>query len=148
MNNLRLFPDLSITNIVSSFGSDYSGVGDIWSLIFGVFMLIVVAVLLLIIVPMCLVFRKAGRGWWEAIIPFYNMYVLTVITGKPWWVIFGFFIPFVNWIVPIYLYYHLSKRFGYGILFTFGLVFLPFIFLPILGFGSSLYTKPEIEGVL
>jgi hypothetical protein len=148
MNNLRLFPDLSITNIVSSFGPHYSGVGDIWSLIFGVFMLIVVAALLLIIVPMCLVFRKAGRGWWEAIIPFYNMYVLTVITGKPWWVIFGFLIPFVNWIVPIYLYYHLSKRFGYDILFTFGLVFLPFIFLPILGFGSSLYTKPEIEGVL
>jgi hypothetical protein len=102
-------------------------------------------IIILVVVPMCLIFRKAGRQWWEAIIPFYNMYILTIITGQPWWLIIGFFIPMINWVVVIYLYYHVSKRFGFDIPFTIGLVFLPFIFFPILGFGSALYTAPEIK---
>lgn len=101
--------------------------------------------ILAIIVPMCLIFKKAGREWWEAIVPFYNLYVLTIIIGQPWWLLIGFFIPFVSWIVSIYFSYHLSKRFGFDVPFTIGLVILPFIFLPILAFGSALYTQPEIK---
>lgn len=101
---------------------------------------IFLVLLLTIIVPMCLIFRKAGRGWWEAIIPFYNLYILTIITGQPWWFLIGFFVPFVNYVVGIYLYYHLSKRFGFDIPFTIGLVLLPFIFLPVLAFGGATYT--------
>ncbi len=104
----------------------------------------IVVAIFLIIIPMCLVFVKAGRKWWEAIIPIYNLYVLTVIIGKPWCFIVGFFIPFVNFIVSVFFYYHLSKRFGHDVPFTLGLVFLPLIFLPILGYGSATYTPESI----
>ena len=73
------------------------------------------------------------------------------VAGNWWMAVFdlvvtiGFFIPFVSWIVGAYMCYHLSKRFGFDIPFTIGLVFLPFIFFPILAFGDAVYTKPEIK---
>jgi hypothetical protein len=76
---------------------------DFLSLGAGVVLTFLVALVLLFIVPFCMIFVKAGRKWWEAIIPIYNIYVLTVIIGQPWWIIFGFFIPFVNWAVGIYI---------------------------------------------
>lgn len=115
------------------------------ALSFSVTLFILAISIVLLLVPTCFVFVKAGRKWWEAIIPVYNVYVLTIITGQPWWVMLGFFIPVANWVVGVYLYYHLSKRFGYGIPFALGLVLLPFIFLPILGFGSAKYRVPGVE---
>lgn len=108
-----------------------------------IFLVIFLVLIVLLLVSMCLIFVKAGRKWWEAIIPVYNVYILTILVGQPWWIMLGFFIPIANWVVGAYLYYHLSKRFGYDIPFTIGLVFLPFIFLPILGFGPATYTPPE-----
>jgi hypothetical protein len=145
MNNLQLFPSLSITNLVSSFGIHAGQTTGSMSLFFAPFAIILFAAIVLIFIPLCLIFRKAGRAWWEALIPFYNIYVLTIITGQSWWIIFGFFLPIIGWVTTIYLYYHLSKRFGFDIPFTLGLVLLPFIFLPILGFGSALYSQPEVE---
>jgi hypothetical protein len=134
-----------MNTLLSSAAGSGSGFGSIMMLgsIVGVVMLLVLFVLILI--PFCLVFKKAGRAWWEALVPIYNTYVLTIIVGVPWWYLFGFFIPFLNWIVAIYFMYRLSKRFGFDILFTLGLVFLPFIFYPILGYGSAVYIVPETE---
>jgi hypothetical protein len=53
------------------------------------------------------------------------------------------FIPFVNIIIAIIVFNDLAKSFGKGIGFTIGLLFLSFIFLPILAFGKSKYTKIE-----
>lgn len=49
------------------------------------------------------------------------------------------FVPCVNFVVMIMLYFKLAKVFGRGMGFGFGLLFLPFIFLPILGFGDDRY---------
>jgi len=48
-------------------------------------------------------------------------------------------IPLVNLIVYIIVLIELAKRFGKGIGFALGLLFLPFIFFPVLGFGSAQY---------
>lgn len=126
-----------------SFGS--SSFGPLAMLGGGIFFGILSLFFIIMVASIILIFRKAGREWWEAIIPFYNLYILTIIVGQPWWMLLGFFIPFVNYIVGAYLYYHLSKRFGFDIPFTIGLVLLPFIFFPILAFGGAMYTKPEIK---
>jgi len=125
------------------FGSS-SAVGAMLMVFLGIFVVVILVLIVTILIPMCLIFRKAGRSWWEAIIPFYNMYVWTIITGQPWWFLILMFVPFVNYIVIIYLYYHLSKRFGFDIPFTVGLVFLPFIFFPILAWGKAVYISPEV----
>ena len=89
------------------------------------------------------IFSKAGKPGWAAIIPFYNLYVLLEITGKPIWWIVLFLIPVVNFIAPVVvmflIYMTLAERFGRGGGTAVGLLLLPFIFAPILGFGSATY---------
>lgn len=45
----------------------------------------------------------------------------------------------MNLIVLIIVYIDLAKAFGKGVGFALGLLFLGFIFVPILGFGSAQY---------
>ena len=89
------------------------------------------------------VFEKAGRQGWEAIVPLYNLYVLTVIVRQPWWLLLLLLIPIVGFLVAAFLCYKLSESFNQGIGFTIGLVLLPFVFYPLLGFGDSQYSAPN-----
>ena len=87
-------------------------------------------------------FTKAGEPGWYAIIPILNIYTLIKIAGRPgWWVILAI-IPFVNLVVIILVMLDLAKAFGKDTGFGIGLVFLGFIFLPILAFGDSQYLGP------
>jgi hypothetical protein len=111
-----------------------------------VIIIIYLAVVVFEIAALWKVFTKAGQPGWGAIIPIYNTYLLCKIGGKPgWWVIL-FFIPLVNIVIFILLYHAVSKSFGHGGGFTVGLVLLSFIFVPILGFGSSQYRGPVPAG--
>ena len=76
------------------------------------------------------------------IIPIYNILMLLEIIGKPWWWILLLLIPGVNLIFGIWMFNLLSISFGKTEGFTVGLVLLPFIFLPILGFGDDQYRGP------
>ncbi len=99
-------------------------------------------VMILVIVALWKIFEKAGKPGWAAIIPIYNIIVLLEIVGKPLWWIILFLIPFVNIIFGIWVTNLLSKSFGKNEGFTVGLILLPFIFYPILGFGSAKYEGP------
>lgn len=94
------------------------------------------------IAAMWKVFVKAGQPGWAAIIPIYNLYIMTKIGGKPGWWVLLMLIPIVNIIFMIWLYNMISKSFGKDEGFTAGLVILGFIFWPILGFGSAKYLGP------
>jgi hypothetical protein len=61
------------------------------------------------------------------------------ICGKPLWWIILFFIPIVNIVAAILVCIALAERFGKGVGFAIGLVLLPFIFIPVLGFGDATY---------
>ncbi len=84
-------------------------------------------------------FEKAGRPGWASIIPIYNLVVFLQIIGRNPWLVLVAFIPLVNIIFFIIWYIDFAKAFGQGAGFGLGLVFLPFIFWPILGFGGSQY---------
>jgi hypothetical protein len=101
-----------------------------------------VAFAVFIIAAMWKVFEKAGQPGWAAIIPIYNIYIMTKIGGKPGiWTLFCI-IPIVNYVFMIWLTNMISKSFGKDEGFTAGLIFLGFIFWPILGFGSAKYLGP------
>lgn len=87
------------------------------------------------------VFEKAGEPGWAGIIPIYNVIVLTKIVNKPIWWALLLLIPIVNVIISIILMNRLSKSFGQGVPFTIGLIFLGFIFIPLLGFGDYKFKK-------
>ena len=91
------------------------------------------------------VFVKAGKPGWAVLIPIYNFIVLIEIVGKPtWWVIL-LFVPFVNYIILVWITNLLSKSFGKDVGFTLGLLFLGIIFFPVLGFGSAEYKGPAAK---
>jgi len=97
------------------------------------------------IASMWRVYQKAGQPGWAVIIPIYSTLVLLRIIAKPWWWILLMLIPFVDIVFAIWSVNLLSKCFGKGTGFTLGLIFLPFIFCPILGFGNAVYSKPAGE---
>lgn len=110
---------------------------------------ITIVIAVLQIIAMWKIFTKAGKPGWAAIVPIYNMVVLYQIVGmNPLFllVLIGMVIPFVNFIAAIAMFVlnilvsiKLAKAFGQGGGFAVGLIFLPFIFQLILGFGKSEY---------
>jgi hypothetical protein len=104
-----------------------------------VFWICWLAFVVLMIGAMWKIFSKAGQPGWTAIIPIVNTYFLCKVAGRPgWWVIL-MLIPFVNLIIWIILCIDVAKNFGRGAGFGVGLLLLPIIFFPILGFGSAQY---------
>jgi len=102
--------------------------------------LLYIALIVVIIAGMWKVFEKAGQPGWAAIIPFYNMYVLTCQIAKKeilWFVLM--FIPLVNIVAAIIVSIEVAKKFGKSELFGVGLALLGFIFYPMLGFGDAEY---------
>ena len=86
-------------------------------------------------------FEKAGQPGWAAIVPIYNVYILTKIAKKPGiWVLF-LFIPIVNLVIMILLSIEVARQFGKGTGFGVGLALLGFVFWPILGFGDAKYQN-------
>jgi hypothetical protein len=102
-----------------------------------IFGLIWLAVVILMIAALWKVFVKAGKPGWAAIVPIYNVIVLLEIAGKPLWWIVLMFIPLVNFVIAILVAIGIAARFGKGAGFGIGLTLLPFVFYPILGFGSA-----------
>jgi len=94
------------------------------------------------VIPYWVIFTKAGREGWPALIPIYSTYILIKVVGRPGWWLLLFLIPFVNLVVYIILMNDLSKSFGHGVGFTLGLIFLSLIFFYIVAFGSSTYRGP------
>lgn len=89
------------------------------------------------------IFEKAGKPGWAALIPFYNVIILLEIIGKPWWWLFAMiFVPLGNIIWGIWSVNLLAKSFGKNEGYTLGLILLPFIFYPMLGFGNEEYQGP------
>jgi len=105
-----------------------------------IFELILIAIA---IIGLWKLFSKAGKPGWASIIPIYNTIVMIEIAGKPIWWIFLFFIPVVNIVVSVLVMIGLAKNFGRGAGTVIGLIFLPLIFLLILGFGSAEYKAVD-----
>lgn len=122
--------------------------------IFVIVALIALAILIFLIVAQCKLFTKAGEAWWKAIIPVYNSWVETKITGLAWWwftiymglaaisgikglSVVGFGIVLISFNYN----YNLAKKFGKSNGFAFLTTILPIIGLPILAFGSAKYDK-------
>lgn len=84
------------------------------------------------------IYEKAGEDGWKALVPLLGIWTRIQITGRPWhWFIY-FFIPIVNIFCWYYTVFDLLKSFG-KTRFKHSLlgVFLPFIYLPYLGFSDK-----------
>ena len=90
------------------------------------------------------VFVKAGQPGWAILIPFYNLYVLLKIAGRPGWWLLLCLIPVVNIGIAIVVAIDVAKSFGQSTVFGVVLLFLlSVIGYLILGFGNYRYQGPS-----
>jgi len=111
----------------------------------GVLILYFIVIWIIVGIPTYFVFKKAGPNGdpaWAAFVPIYGFYILLKVVGRPGWWLVLLLIPIVNYVIIIIVYNDLSKSFGHGVGFTLGLIFLSWIFLAILAWGSSQYGGP------
>ena len=116
------------------------------ALLFGIFLIPSLIVWVISVVGMWKVYEKAGKPGWASIIPIYNVIVMLEIIGKPMIWLLLLLIPCVNIYFGIVMINLLSKSYGQSEGFTVGLIFLPFIFYPLLGFGNYRYLGPAGAG--
>lgn len=111
--------------------------GGLGAIVFGL------AITVVLIVSMWKLFEKAGKPGWGCLIPFYGHYCLFDMAFGNGWLFLLMFLPIVNFVIIIMLFFKLAKAFGKGIGFGFGLLFLSIVFLPILGLGDAEYNGPQ-----
>ncbi len=106
----------------------------------------IIAFNLFLIASAWILFVKADQPGWACLLPIYNIIVLLQMAGKPWWWLILYMIPGVSIIISILHMIALAEAFGKGAGYGIGLVFLGFIFLPILAFGDAEYSGGGWEG--
>lgn len=109
---------------------------------------ILIVILIICLVAMMRIFKKANRSGIAAIIPIYNIMIMLEIVNKAKWQIILFLIPIVNIIIYCETMFKISKSFRKTDAFAIGTVLLPFIFLPILGFSDSEYIGINKEAMM
>ncbi len=116
------------------------GGGLIAAILGGGLGLVVLALTLVVIAGMWKVFAKAGKPGWASLVPIYNLIVLLEIVGRPlWWIALFLCTGPIGWIL---VSLDLAKVFGKEIGFAIGLMLVPVVFMPMLGFGDARYLGP------
>lgn len=137
--------------------------------VIGVFALVFIV---LEIIAMWRIFKKAGKHGWAAIIPIYNQVTLFNVAGMSgWWTlaviafaILGNLAQNISYngdstsgailsiiagigslVLFIYTYIRIAKAFGKGTGFAIGLILLNPIFMMILGFGAAKYSAKALK---
>lgn len=114
-------------------------------------------------------FVKAGRKGWESLVPGWNLVIFMRIIGRPAWWVLGLLAGPAGWVLAQEVVARTGHRYGYalalpGLLvsgyvhcrvsrdlarsfgrsrrFAWRLILLPFVYLPVLGFGYSEYQGP------
>jgi hypothetical protein len=115
-------------------GSTGSAVGFLIYLVFVIFE----------IAALWLVFAKADRPGWGAIIPIYNVYLICKVAKRPGWWLVLFLIPLVNIVIAFIVFIDVAKAFGKSTGFGVLLTLFGFVCIPILGFGAATYGAAPV----
>jgi len=119
---------------------------------FGAYALIWLIIAAVSIAGLWKIFEKAGRTGWHALIPIYNYWILAEISGKPgWYALVTLLVwipvlgPIAALIVAVLVSIGLAKAFKKDPVWAVFIIFLPFIALPMLGFGQDKYVGVKAE---
>jgi len=111
--------------------------------------IVFLVIIIVVIAGAWKMFTKAEKPGWGVLVPIYNIILMLEIAGRPLWWFILLLIPFVNLIIAIIVNIDIAKKFGKGVGFGIGMVFLGVIFIPILGFGDAQYqgagAAPSVE---
>ena len=129
-------------------------------LILGLFLLAFITVY---IIGLWKIFKKAGKNGWEAIIPFYNTYILVEIAGLNWWyfliaisgtIITTIGLDSLTWfaniasiVVNFFIFYNIAKKMKkQPVGFAIASIFISKILILVLGFSKDeFYNTIEVS---
>lgn len=151
----------------TTYYSDFDTIlGTFFGMFIGVFIFIMIFALIvgiLVIIGKWNILKKGGEEGWKSLIPIYSTYTMCKLVGvNPYWVLItiaGWFlssIPLVNLVSAVASIYFtillnvsIAKAFGKDTGFAIGLIFLPYIFYPILGLGNKEFVgKNPMEDII
>lgn len=128
-------------------------------ILIGMLIVFIVGFLAVYYVGLWKLFKKAGKNGWEAIVPFYNTWVLVEISGVAWWYaliliisslgIFtdilgvGVLLSIGSFVANFFVCYNLSKKFHKDVGFAVLLFFFPFIMIPLIGLSGNYQYDSE-----
>lgn len=111
----------------NNYESTFSGLMDGFAILGIILVVMLIAFLVVTVIANWKLYKKAGKGGWECIVPIYGYWVLTEIAGLEWW---WFLLAIVDSIVSILelenlssianlislfagfnIYYNIAKRF-------------------------------------
>lgn len=120
--------------------------------IFFVF-LIFLPILIVYLIGLWKMFKKAGRNGWEVIIPFYNSWVSVEIAGLNWWYFlfiisssivvlvdldeFSSLCSIASLVAMFFCNYNIAKKFHKDVVFAILMTIFPYVMIPIIGFGKN-----------
>ena len=108
----------------------------------GSYLIAEIIMLIFYLIIMWIIFEKANKPGWAAIIPIYNVIVMLDIAGLDWWHIFiMIFVPFAAVIYAVLIPYRTSKRFGKSTIFSILSIFFSIITYAIIAFGNAKYEE-------
>ena len=103
------------------------------------FMIVALIISAVTIAGIWQIFVKADEPGWKSLVPLYNVILWLRMIGRPWWYVLALVTPITAVILWIILAFGTARSFKRGIFFALGVTFLPFIFIPALGFGQAEY---------
>lgn len=92
-----------------------------------------------------IIYTKAGKPGWAAIIPLYRQITMYQVCGLSPFLMLFWLLPVLGWfamiVIAIMKRFCLAKEFGRGALFGFGLLFFPTIFQSIIAFNPNIHKN-------
>lgn len=119
-----------------SYSYNYNGLGAAVGFLI-VFYIIMLAVCVIMIAANWKLFTKAGIEGWKAIIPFYNTYIMTELSGMNivWFILT--FVPCANFVASIMITLEFLKSYDVPSGMRVAAIFFPFIVYPMVAFSSK-----------
>ena len=114
---------------------------DVLHVVLGLFFF---AFLIFFLISCWKLYEKANQPGWGCLIPIYGQVLYARIAGRSGWWVLLLFIPYINLVPAILFSIGVAKNFGRGIGTILGLIFLPYIFVPILAFGKAEYNPVNL----
>ncbi len=133
-----------LSSVYMSVVSGFSVIGILKQSIIFILANSIVLIFLILIESQWRIYVKAGKKGWASLIPIYNTLELLDIVQKPKWWLLLLLVPGVNIVILVWVVNLLGKRFGKDEYFTVGLLLLPFVFYPLLGFGNQEYNDDKL----
>ena len=90
-------------------------------------------------------FKKANKSGIASIVPIYNVIVYLQIVSLSAWQVLLFFVPVIGVYLYVTLQLKMSLAFNRGTKFGLGLIFFPYIFIPILAYSKAEYFGINVE---